>query len=95
MRVKQAEWKAHGAKRIAFYHPPSPSRSFTREQLADWSLIINGSGPYVMREDERGPLAIPAGYPGAGRAAVYGYLTPAEVEALHSGGKRAYRQAAE
>jgi hypothetical protein len=49
--------------------------------LADWSLIINGRGGYTLRADENGnPYSIPNGYPGAGKKAVYGYLTPAEAE---------------
>lgn len=59
--------------------PPKPS-PYTPEELADWRLIINGSGPYVARVDANGaPLTIPAGYPGAGTLASYGYLTPAEA----------------
>lgn len=66
--------------------PPAKPSPYTAEQMADWSLIINGAGPYVRRVDGDGaPLTIPAGYPGAGLVADYGYLTPAEARASRGG----------
>jgi len=54
--------------------------------MADWNCIINRCGQrYVDRVDARGnPLAIPAGYPGAGSPVEYGYLTPREAKEYHA-----------
>lgn len=71
--------------------PPPSRQGWTHGELADWSCIINGKGGhYVSRTGKDGnDLTIPQGYPGAGKPAFYGYLTPKEADAV----KRAVRAA--
>lgn len=63
-RLAREQW---GGKVIDFNRyrlPPPEKRGYSLAQLADWSLIINGTGPYVLRVDENdNPLRIPPGYP--------------------------------
>lgn len=103
---KAVDWQQSGARRLdlsKYRLPPPEKRGYTPDQLADWTLIINGSGPYTLRADADGnELRIPAGYPGAGQAAVYGYLTPGEARAVadaraarkHYPAPRSYHEAA-
>lgn len=102
-KVRKAEearqdWDALGRPKVDFsrYRLSGPQpRRFTPEELADWELVINGSGAYAMREDAKGaPLRIPAGYPGAGQPVAYGYLTPNEAKAVYDARARAARQRA-
>lgn len=79
-------WEAEGRRQVDFkrYRLPAPATlGFTVEQLADWSLLINHVAPYTLRVDANGRLLrIPDGNPGAGKLAEYGYLTPAETQAV-------------
>jgi hypothetical protein len=81
---RRVDWDRAGGKRLDLTRcrlPKPETRGYTPAQLADWTLLINHTTPYTMRADENGDeLRIPAGYPGAGQKAEYGYLTPAEAE---------------
>jgi hypothetical protein len=82
---KRQEWKQLGAPSVKFNRLTPPSkRGWTDAELADWSVVINGPRlPYVMRVDASGnPLTVPVGLPGGGQKVEYGYLTPAEVQAM-------------
>lgn len=57
---------------------PKPG-TWTDEDLANWSLVINAPGrPYVSRMKGGAYLMIPPEYPGGGNPTFYGYLTPRE-----------------
>ena len=82
-RRKQEDFDAIGRRHPVQTLAPPRRMNWSFKQMADWSLVINGTGePYVMRVDESGnPLPIPSGYPGYGKhSATYGYLTPKEAQ---------------
>lgn len=86
------DWRAAGAPKVPPLRLPPPQKhGYSLAQLADWTLVINGGGRlYAQRVDADGaPLRIPAGYPGAGQPATWGYLTPAEAEANRSSRRKA------
>jgi hypothetical protein len=102
---RKVDWDRAGGRKLdlsKYRLPPPVKLGFKLAELANWELLINGFGQYVMRVDkDEKPLQIPAGYPGAGQSAVHGYLTPNEAAAVHAArakkanARKPYAEAAE